>query len=274
MRARARAFLSVDGRLISMKFGKWLGVVLVGLGCGYAAHAQAGVYVGYSATRMSGITCFDPQSSNSQGLCYNSNTSATTSPNNHVDPSGILLGGYYDFRNVGPVRLGVDLRYGHDRANKSAADGSGGKDSTGANTTLVGLRGVVHTPFRWLKPYGQMSFGWTSTNAAEPFCASTVGPVGTPQSNCSTQTPLNAPRRYDNFFRYEGFVGADVRIASILDWRVIELGLGNMTRIGDGTVVTTSATSTGVPVTTSPTTNSIGVRSIGAGLVFHLPSSK
>ena len=72
--------------------------------------------------------------------------------------------------------------------------------------------------------------------------------------------------------RYEGFVGADVRIAPILDWRVIEVGIGNMTRIGDGTVVTTSASATGVPVTTAPTSSSIGVRSIGAGLVFHLPS--
>jgi hypothetical protein len=256
-----------------MKFGKWLGVVLVGLGCGSAAHAQAGVYVGYSATRMSGITCFDPQSFNSQGLCYNANTSATTSANNHVDPSGVMLGGYYDFLSLGLVKLGADLRYSHDRANKSAADGGGGKDVTEANTVLGGVRGQVRTPLRWLKPYGQMSFGWTSSNAAEPFCATTVGPVGTPQSSCSG-TPVNAPRRFDNFFRYEGFVGADIRIASILDLRAIELGIGNMSRIGSGSTVVTSATPTGTAITTAPTTSSIGIRTIGAGLVFHLPSSK
>ena len=254
-----------------MKFGKWLGVVLVGLGCGCAAHAQAGAYVAYSATRMSGITCFDPQSTNAQGLCYNSNTSAATSPNNHVDPSGVMLGGYYDFRNVGPVRLGIDLRYNHDRANKSAADGGGGKDVTAANTVLAGIRGVVHTPYRWLKPYGQMSFGWTSSNAAEPFCSGSIGPVGGPQSNCYG-TPINAPRRYDNFFRYEGFVGADVRIAPVVDWRVVEVGIGNMSRFGSGSTVTTSSSPTGVIGATSPTTSSIGVRSISAGLVFHLPS--
>ena len=229
-----------------MKFGKWLGVVLVGLGCGYTAHAQAGVYVGYSATRMSGITCFTPQSVNPQESCYNSNASATTSPNNHVDPSGFTLGAYYDFLNVGLVKLGVDLRYSDNHANKAATSLAGGKDTTGAHSVLAGVRGSVHTPIRWLRPYAQISVGWANSNVTEPF--------GTPSLLTTSVVP---PRLYDNFLEYEAFVGADVRISPFVDIRAIELGIGNMNRTGDGTAGTTS---------------SVGLRSIGGGLVFHLPS--
>ncbi|MBB5066792.1 hypothetical protein [Granulicella mallensis] len=230
-----------------MRFGKWLGVVLLWLGCGLMARAQAGVYIGYSATRMTGITCFDPQTADPGAQCFTTNPSALTTPNNHVNPSGVFLGGTYDFRNVGPVRLGVDLRYNHDRANKSASSGAGGLNTTGANTVLAGIKGTVHTPVKWLKPYAEMAFGWTSSNVTEPF--------GTSISFPSSPTP---PRLYDNFFRYEGFIGADIRIAPTIDIRAIEFGLGNMNRLG----------STGTPGSTT----SVGLQSIGAGIVFHLPT--
>lgn len=237
----------LDDRLVSMKFGKWLGVVLLCLGCGLVARAQAGAYIGYSATRMSGITCFDPQNANPGAQCFTNDSSALTTPNNHVNPSGVFLGGYYDIRNVGPVRLGVDLRYNHDRSNKSASSGAGGLNATGANTVLAGVRGSVRTPIKWLKPYAQMSFGWTSSNVTESFGA----------SSGFSNSPV-PPRLYDNFFRYEGFIGADIRIAPAVDIRAIELGLGNMNRLG------TSAT--------PGSTSSVGLQTIGAGVVFHLPS--
>lgn len=229
-----------------MNFGKWLGVVLVGLGCGSAAHAQAGVYVGYSATRMSGITCFTPQSANPQESCYNSNASATTSSNNHVNPSGVTVGAYYDFLNVGLVKLGVDLRYSDDHANKSATSLAGGKDTTGVHSVLAGVRGSVRTPVKWLRPYAQISVGWANSNVTEPFGTSTV-----------LSTSVVPPRLYDNFLQYEAFAGADVHISPFFDLRAIELGVGNMNRVGSGTAGTTS---------------SVGLKSIGAGLVFHLPS--
>jgi hypothetical protein len=238
-----------------MRFGKWLGVGLLWLGCGLMARAQVGAYIGYSATRMSGITCFDPQTADPGAQCFTTNPNALTTPNNHVNPSGVFLGGYYDFRNVGPVRLGVDLRYNHDRANKSAATGGGGLNAVGANTVLAGIKGTVRTPVKWLKPYAQMSFGWTSSNVTEPFCETVTGPSGLV---CDSLITTTTPRLYDNFFRYEGFIGADIRIAPTIDVRAIEFGLGNMNRIGNN----------GAPGSTT----SVGLQSIGAGIVFHMPT--
>ena len=46
----------------------------------------------------------------------------------------------------------------------------------------------------------------------------------------------------------------DVRVFPILDVRVIELGIGGMDRVGPGL-----------------SASSLGVKSISAGIVFHLP---
>jgi hypothetical protein len=205
-----------------MKFGKWLAVVLFWLGCGVAARAQAGIYFGYSATKFSGVQCLDTI------RCSNGTaTSATGS----VNPSGLFIGGYYDVRNVGPVRLGVDVRYMDDRSNKSASSSTGGKNSTSANSILAGVRGSVKTPISWLKPYGVISVGRTNSDVADGTGAA-----------------------YLNFLQYEFFAGADVRILPHLDLRPVELGIGNMNRLGTGTG-----------------TSSVGVKSIGAGVVLHFP---
>jgi hypothetical protein len=87
--------------------------------------------------------------------------------------------------------------------------------------------------------------GWARSDASEPF--------GTTNSDSSSPFP---PRRYDNFLQYEGFVGADIRLFSIMDLRVPELGIGNMNRVGSGNG-----------------TSSFGVKSIALGIVFHLPAS-
>ncbi len=207
--------------------------LLLGLGCALAARAQVGAYLGYQSTPITGITCFDPQNQCSD-------------PNGKVYPQGLLMGVYYDFRNIGPVRLGVDLRGGTLHSYKSASSSAGGNDTTVLDDVLLGLKGSMRGPYFWLNPYVQFSAGYARSNATLPFGES-----------LTTVYPL--PRLEDNFIMYEGFVGTSVRLASWLDLRPIELGLGNMNRIGSS-----GATVDGP--------SSVGVEQIGASVVFHMPT--
>jgi hypothetical protein len=82
-----------------------------------------------------------------------------------------------------------------------------------------------------------------------PFGASTVSSTG-----------VYSARTEDSFVQYEGFAGLTIHVFPIIDLRPIELGIGNMNRVGS------TATGDGP--------GSIGVKSIGAAIVFHLPSSQ
>jgi len=217
-------------RLVVVLFG------LLGFGCAAAAHAQAGVYIGYQATQLRGITCFEP----APAQC--------SSTGGKVNPAGWQAGAYYDFRNVGPMRLGVDFRGGVMHSNKSATSSAGGGDTTVLDNALLGVRGSFHTPLPWLTPYVQVSAGYGRSNATLPF-----------GSSLTTTTPL--PRLEDSYIMYEGFAGLTVHIFPLLDLRPIELGIGNMNRIGNS-----GATLDGP--------SSVGVLSIGGSVVFHLPSSR
>jgi hypothetical protein len=229
----------VDGRLMGMNFRKSLAVVLFGLGmnlgCAAVAHAQAGLYLGYTGSRLSGIPCDEV----APLTCANGVASGAKGD---VNPSGIQFGGYYDFKTVGPVRLGLDLRGGDYHSNKSATSSAGGKNATGLDDVLLGVRGSFRTHYSWLSPYAQISAGYARSNAAEPF--------GTLNSQFT--------RYEDNFVMYEGFVGVDIHVFPLLDLRPVELGIGNMNRFGSGSGL--------------DQTSSVGVKSIGAAIVFHLPS--
>lgn len=218
-------------------FSKVMGVLFLGLGLSAAARAQFGVYGMYSVTHYSGIRCL----STAPVECANGASAGQTGV---IDPLGGSGGVYYDFKSFGPVRVGVDLRAGANHNNKSGSSATGGNGSAGGQYVLGGLRGSVHTPFPWLKPYAQISVGYTHSDVTEPTDATTTGSVG-------------APRYYDKFIQYEGFVGADIRIASFLDYRAVEVGLGNMNRIGSGSSLDGSS--------------SVGVKSLSTGVVFHLP---
>jgi hypothetical protein len=220
---------------MDMRFCKSLLIVLMGLGCAAAARAQAGVYVGYTATRLSGITCFEV----SPVTC--------SASNGVVNPSGIQAGAYYDFKTFGPVRLGLDLRGGDFHSNKSATSAAGGKNATGLDDVLLGVKGSFHTHYSWLSPYVQVSAGYARSNATLPF--------GTSRLASGSSTP---PRSEDNFLMYEGFAGIDVHVFPVVDLRPVEVGIGNMNRFG------TSGASDGP--------SSIGVKSISAAIVFHMPS--
>jgi len=249
---------TLDGRLMDMRFCKSLLVVLMGLGCAVAARAQAGVYVGYTATRLSGISCLAPSvvypasalqcSSGANGEVLNfDGTVHTAAQNGVVNPAGVQAGAYYDFKTFGPIRLGVDLRGGDFHSNKSATSTAGGKNATGLDDVLVGVKGSFHTRYSWLSPYVQVSAGYARSNATLPFGA-TSGLAGS----------ATAPRSEDNFLMYEGFAGIDIHVFPVIDLRPIELGIGNMNRFG------TAGNPDGA--------SSVGVKSIGAAVVFHMPT--
>jgi hypothetical protein len=207
-----------------MRFGKFVGLVLVTLGCA-AAQAQFGVYGTYSATRMNGIQCLDPS-----GHC--------SSGGGVVSPSGLGGGVYYDFKTLGPLRLGIDARGGIAKSNKSAVNSSGGDGATISNYGLAGVRAQIHVPYTFLKPYVEAAAGIARSDATEPY----------------TLVGGSVTKPYDNFVQYQGIAGVDVKVLPILDLRAIELGIGNMNRIGSGNG-----------------TSSVGVKTIGVGIVLHLP---
>ena len=232
------------------KFGGALVALL--LVCGAAeARAQFGVYGVYQGTRLGGIQCLNTVS-NGVGTvqpCANG-TPGYVAPASPSTGSLNFTGGYggvfYDWRTFGPARLGFDLRAGEEHSNKSAASGAGGTNSTATQDVLAGVRASFHTPISILKPYGQVSAGWARSNATEPFGATS-----------GTSSSVVPPRSYDNFFRVEGFVGVDVKILPALDLRAVELGIGNMNRMGSGSVGSSS----------------VSVQSVGIGIVFHVPAS-
>jgi len=192
------------------------------------ARAQLGLYGMYTGTEMSGVQCLS--------------TAPCSSPNGDVRPWGGFGGVYYDFRNIGPVRIGVDVRAGGLHSNRSASSSAGGSNIVSAQTFLGGLRGSIKTPITWLSPYAQISAGYTRSNVTEPVNLTLA----------TSATNANPPRTYDGFIQYEGFVGADVHVFPFLDVRPIELGIGNMNRAGTGNGST-----------------SVGLLSIGAGFVLR-----
>ena len=185
-----------------------------------AARAQVGVYGTVTGERLGGFTCLSES-----GQCAASGGVAK--------PYGATFGGYYDFRSIGPVRLGVDVRGSVLNSNKSAVTDNSSVDFVRQYSALGGLRGEFKTPFHWLHPYGQVSAGLGRTNADFP---------------ASTEFPNGSSRNYQNFTQVQGFAGADITLLPILDLRAIELGAGEMF---------------------GPSSHSI--QSIGIGVVFHTP---
>ena len=160
-----------DDRLDDMRFCKSLVVVLLGIGCAAAAKAQAGVYVGFQATSLRGIECFSPApvacANGAAGGTYNG-TTFTGEGTGSINPQGFQAGAYYDFKSIGPMRLGLDFRGGTMHSNKSATSSAGGSDTTVLDNALLGVRGSFHTRFSWLNPYVQMSAGYARSNATLP----------------------------------------------------------------------------------------------------------
>ncbi len=263
-----------------MSFRKVLffGVAMV-LGLAGSAHAQLGVYATYSGDRFTGVTCpsYAAPCGTNDGV---------------VKPYGATVGAFYDFKNVGPVRLGIDLRGDLLRADKRADSSAGGTDIVRQYGLLSGVRGTFHTPKRWLRPYAEIAGGYTRNNDIGQYTITTTTTTFSPQTTPpSAPIVTNAlsynPTINSNYALVKGFVGVDIAIFPFLDLRAIELGEGE----AFGAPLTSRSVSTAVVVdgnpsdpnygkvtsTTSVVTgttyglSSHGNQSISAGIVLHFP---
>lgn len=151
----------------------------------------------------------------------------------HVDPIGGTVGAFYDFRTIGPVRLGADVRASINRGTRGAET-----DNVGAGTRiysgLAGVRASFRTPIRALKPYVQGSAGLGRSDFGYLFD--------------SSSKPL-----LKNAFEYHAFAGLDLNLLPSFDFRVVELGYGGLNSFGTDS-------------------RNYPLRSISTGIVFHLPN--
>lgn len=155
------------------------------------AVAQLGIYGTFNAERVS----------------QPSSTSATYGALVPTNPIGGTGGIYYDFKTLGPLRLGADLR-GSILTTKRGAQATANGAGTRVDSVLGGVRGVFHTPIVPLKPYVQLSAGLGRSN---------YGLYGPSLSNG---------------FEYHAFAGLDIRVSSLLDIRAVEIGYGGLTGSG------------------------------------------
>ena len=196
-----------------------------------SAQAQAGVYGLFTATRIGNL-----QSSPAATFTNaNGGTKAT------VDVSGGTFGGYYDFKTVGPICLGADLR-----GNVESSSRGAGVTSVGAGSHLYsvlgGVRGAFHTRYSFLEPYVQLSGG---------LGRSDYGLL----RQVNTGSALNGTYLLQNSFEYHAFAGADIHLAGFLDFRVVELGYGGLAAFGNNS-------------------HNYPLRSVGTGIVLRLPTLK
>jgi hypothetical protein len=195
-----------------------------------SAQAQFGVYGEFTVNRLGNIASSpQPQPPNS--------TSSAFERANTVDPLGGTGGIYYDFLQLGPVKLGADLR-GSILTTKRGAYVN--FDGPGAHiySALGGIRGSFHTPIKSLKPYIQVSAGLGRSD------------YGLYVSRPASNEPL--PNLIFSNFQYEGLVGLDIKLLPIMDWRVAELGYGGLDPFGTYG-------------------HNYPIKQVSMGFVFHLP---
>ena len=226
------------------------------------ARAQFAVYGTADGGTFGGVTC--PAFA---GPCAQSG--------GHVKPYGGTFGAYYDFRDMGPLRIGADVRGDVLTSNKRADSSAGAKGAYRQYTALAGLRGSIRTPISWLHPYAEIAGGYTRNDASGLYTETTTTYSGTTPVQ-QTSVSFN-PEQFTNYALFKGFVGVDVRVLPWMDIRAIEFGAGEAfgsaptvqtvtaTVNANGAVTTTGPTIT----TTSPNTHFTD--SIAAGVVFRFP---
>jgi hypothetical protein len=202
--------------------------VVLPLALSASAHAQFGVYGMATVDRISGI----------QGSPL---LTPGTTYKNTVDPLGGTFGVFYDFKRVGPITLGADVRGVFSTSRRGAqtsAELSGAKLYSG----LGGVRAVFHTPFHYLTPYvqasagiGRSDYGILSTVITKPDYTTILPSI-----------PLK------NNLEYHVYAGVDLKIFPMLDWRVAELGYGGLQAFGTNS-------------------HNYPIKSASTGIVFHFP---
>jgi len=205
------------------------------------AHAQFSAYAMFTVDRMTGITSSPILQTLSPLPCTGTATTNCTAYNDRVNPLGFTGGAFYDFKTLGIVTLGVDLRGGVTSAHHGAqtyAEGTGAHIYDG----LGGIRATFHTPYKLLAPYAQGSFGYARSNFGVLTNAGVNSGGSTIYPGIPTQSGLE----------YQGTAGLDLRFLPYADWRVFEVNYG---------AIETSGTYS----------HSYPVYSISTGVVFHIP---
>lgn len=190
------------------------------LGCAASAHAQIGVYGVVTGERIGGFTCLDLQNQ-------------CASNDGKERPFGGNFGVFYDWRNMGPARVGFDVRGGVTNTNKSAVIYGASSEVSRHYSGLVGPRATFKTPFSVLHPYVEVVGGYARYLDYYPETKN-----GTTVLTHETK----------EFGQIQGLVGVDLKILPFLDLRAIEFGAGEL--FGN---------------------SSHSTQSIGAGVVLHLP---
>lgn len=198
------------------------------------AHAQGAVYGMVTAQNLGSLT----YSTVGNGTA----NTVVTHTDGSFSPIGGVGGVYYDFRDLGRVRLGIDVR-GSIAASSHGADptstGSGGR----LYTAMGGLRATFPTKYRLLAPYVQGSFGFARTDGGQTPNVSFNGAL--PLQNCRIVI--------DHGFAYQGFAGLDLKVLPAMDIRIVELGIGAISGVSN-----------------SPGSHLL--QSAGVGVVFHFPN--
>jgi hypothetical protein len=189
-----------------------------------SASAQMSIYGMFTADQLSNIV--------SSPL-----PPAPTAPNtlrtDSVNPLGGGGGVFYDFKNFGPVKLGVDARGSILKTKRGAYvfyDGSGAR----IYSVLGGVRATFKTPIRPLKPYVEGLAGLGRSD------------YGLRSSNSTGQVTI-----YNNF-EYQGLAGLDIKLLPIMDFRLVEFGYGGIDPFGTYS-------------------HNYPIKQVSAGVVFHLP---
>ncbi len=185
------------------------------VGTSVAAHAQLAAYGTVSVEHVTGLTCLNPPCGNNSGT---------------VSPVGGGGGIFYDWRTVGRFRVGFDARASSTITNKNAVQ-YGGSPSPRIFSVLGGVRASTRIPVLSMKPYAQGSVGWDRTNVA------------------GHQFDANGKEIFSSGLEFRGFVGVDLPVFPVMDFRVVELGAGSVHASG----------------------STFPIYSISTGLVFHLP---
>ncbi len=154
------------------------------------AHAQIGLYADFTADRLSGLNT-SPR--DTLGVAYNSS----------VNPTGGTFGGFYDFKTLGPVRLGADARFTHITDSRGAQTNFVGA-GTHIYSALGGVRASFHTPIKPLAPYVQVSAG-----------------IGRSDYGILAQQKVNN-------VEYHVYGGLDYNLLPFIGWRVFEAGYGGL----------------------------------------------
>jgi hypothetical protein len=116
---------------------------------------------------------------------------------------GIGGGVTWNFRHSAPLAIGLDLR------------GSTKPGTPGADTAMIGVKFAGCPSGCKLKPYGQLSFGYLGTRAAN------TSPTNVGETHPATFS--------SDYIAFEVFGGVDYSLRHHLDLRLCELGVGGGT---------------------------------------------